>query len=160
MTREDLHALEEARHEFFDDGRQQYEALVATAIGGQWHDAWQRARCLHDRQRRFATEGVFAVQADHEVQALVLDPRKGSRRIERQRRQNRLDFLFKIIGQPVAGCLRPFAARHEYDTGLAQCRQQHLAEAGILLGDQTSGAVVNGGELASRRQTIRAQCGR
>ncbi len=54
---------------------------------GSAHHARQGARRLHDRESRVAAEGILAREPHDEVQALVLDARKGSRGIEPERGQ-------------------------------------------------------------------------
>ena len=153
----DDHALEEPWHELLDDGRQQHELLSALGACRQWYDAWQRARRLHDGKRGLAAEGVLALQAHDEVEALVLDAREGSRRVKGQRREHRLDFLLEEIGKPAAHLLVPRATRHEPDASRRQFGQQHAAETVVLIGDESRGAFVDGRQLLRGAQSVRAR---
>ena len=58
------------------------------------------ARRLDDRDARFAPERVAPGQLDDEIEALVDDLRKRMRRIEPDRRQQRLDLALEVIGHP------------------------------------------------------------
>jgi hypothetical protein len=79
-----LDAAEELGHEGLHDRRQEHAAPPGTDPG-QRHDARQGARRLHDGELAVAIEGVFALEPDDEVQALVLDTREGARRVEPER---------------------------------------------------------------------------
>ena len=99
VAAEHLHAGEQLGHELLHDAGQQHETLAPVRVGQRDH-ARQRARRLHDGQARVAAEGILAGEAHDEIQALVLDARKGPRRIEAERRQHRLDFAFEVLLEP------------------------------------------------------------
>ena len=81
----------------------------AVAVGGRnAHDARQRARHLHDGEMAVPPERVGALQADDEIEALVLDLRERSGGIERERRKHRLDLGFEILLQCRDLCPRDF----------------------------------------------------
>ena len=103
----------------------------------QRHDARQRARRLHDGELAVAAEGVLALQAHDEVQALVLDARERARRVEPERAQHRLDLALEVLLQPLRRPRASSPSRPSRSDALArERRQQHLVQAAVLLGDQ------------------------
>ena len=70
----------------------------------QRDDPRQQPRRLQDGDARLAAERIPARELDHEVEALVDDQRKRMRRIETDRREQRLHLALEIIGDP--GALR------------------------------------------------------
>ncbi|CAM5190501.1 hypothetical protein CDEN61S_00939 [Castellaniella denitrificans] len=79
----DVHPREQVADEGVDQGGEQHEAVRdAGDLGGHLDHARQRARRLDDRDVPLAAEGVLAAERDDEVQALVVDARKGVRRIQ------------------------------------------------------------------------------
>ena len=135
IAAEHFHAGEELRDELLHDAGEQHEALAAVVFG-QRDDARQRARRLHDGESGVAAERILAGEAHDEVQALVLDARKGTRGIEAERREHRLDLALEILFEPLRGGGVPGGARQQLDALMPQCRQQHVVEAGVLRIDQ------------------------
>jgi hypothetical protein len=70
---------------------------------------------LHHGQFDIATKGIGAGETHNEIQALVLDARKGARRIQSQRRQNRLHLGCEIRRKPVTLLRRHGAGVDETD---------------------------------------------
>ena len=137
IAADDAHALEEPGHELLHDRREQHEAQRGTAaLRRQGQDARQRARSLHDGEVRLAPIGVTAFEPQDEVQALVLDAGEGARRVERERRDHRLDLALEKTREPVVVLGLPATRRQTLHTGAGHLRQQHLVEAGVLLRDQ------------------------
>src|SRR5215471_6665114 len=62
----------------------------------------QYAGHLQHGDRGCATEGILAGELDHEVERLVDHLRKWMRRIEADRRKQRLDLAFEIRAHPLA----------------------------------------------------------
>ena len=100
------HPAEQLSDERRNDRREEHEVGHARSVGRwrQANDSRQRARHLHDRQLGIAPERVLTRQSHDEVQALVLDSRKRSSRVQPERRQHRLDFLGEIVGSQLRCC--------------------------------------------------------
>ena len=150
MALEDLHAVEQARHELLDDGREQHEALRGIALRRQRYHPGQGTRCLYDRKGGFTAVGVLALETHDEVEALVLDTRERSRRVERERREHRLDLVLEVAGEPIADRAERLA-RQQRKPCIGEFRQQLIVEAGVLVGDQPSRACVDRRELRGGR---------
>ena len=142
-----LDAGEQLVHEGLHDGRQQH-AAAAGAGARQRHHARQRARRLHDGELAVAVEGVLALQAHDEVQALVLDAREGTRRDRgRAGSEHRLDLVLEVLLEPRARLRAPVRGPQQRHPLGGELRQQQLVQAAVLVGDQARGALVDRGEL-------------
>jgi hypothetical protein len=134
----DVHAGEQPVNEGVYDRRQEDEVRLARAFERprQGNQARQRARSLHDCPMTRSAEGITAVQANDEVQALVENPRERSRRVERRRAQQRNDLGAEILLEPNALRGRPIITAYETDAGFAQRRYQLVVEHAVLLRDE------------------------
>ena len=155
MAFEDPHAVEQARHEFLDDGREQHEALRAAALLRQRHHPRQGTRRLYDRKGGLTAVGVLALEAYDEVEALVLDARERSRWVECERREHRLDLTLEVACEPTVDRAERLA-RQQRKPCIGEFRQQLLVEAGVLVGDQPCRACVDRLELRGGRRPVRA----
>ena len=100
---DDLAPAEQLVQVRVDDARQQDERVVGAGDRArQRDDARQQPRRLDRGDRGLASEGVATGQLDDEIEALVGHLRKRMRRIEADRRQQRLHFALEIVGHPCA----------------------------------------------------------
>src|SRR6185312_919875 len=136
-----LDAGEELLYESLDDAGEEYER-AAAAFYRHRHHTRQGAGRLHDGEIAVAAEGILALQADDEVEALVLDARKGTRRVESEGTQHRLDLQLEVTLQPLLPLGSPLLAPEEHDVARGERRQQHLVETAVLPGHETGGALV------------------
>ncbi len=105
---------------------------------------------------RVAPERVGARHLDDEVQALVLDLRERPRRVERERRQHRLDLEREVALERSGLGARCALRLQQVDAGLVERRRQLVVEDLVLLGDQRAGARVDLVELLADRAAVRA----
>ena len=131
-----FHACKELADEAPGDLRQVGEIDRAGRAGGEADDARQRARQLHDGERGAAPEGVAARELDHEVLALVLDAREGPGGVEAERRQDRLDLMREVVGEPLPLFRRPFAGPEHAYALAAQRRHQAVVQQPVLPGNE------------------------
>ena len=120
-----------------DHRRQHHERVVVARYGDrQLHQSRQDPRRLDDRDRGLAAEGVVAGELDDEVEALVDDLRKGVRRVETDRRQQRPDVALVGAGDPVALGGGKVGPADQVDALARQGRQHLVVQQPVLLGDQ------------------------
>ena len=131
-----------------EDGRQEHKTVGAAGeFFRELDDARQHAWRLDDGGVGTAAESVLAFEFDGEIEALVEHPREGVRGIEPDRRQYWHHLAVEVISNPLALRLVPARAAQEADALLGQCRQDHVIEVLVLLGndgmrfgsDQTEG---------------------
>ena len=116
----------------------------------QRDDPRQEPRRLDGGDRGLAPEGVAAGQLDDEIETLVRDLRKRMRRIEADRRQQRLHFAPEIIGNPRALRGVALAVPQEADAGLRQRGQDRLVQQSILFGHEHPGFVADDAEQCTQ----------
>src|SRR5437879_12726591 len=135
------HALEESLHERLKDRGEQHEDVTLAGDGlRQLDHSRQRPRSLDDRRTRIAPETTAALELPREVQALVENARKGMRRIEADRREERDHFPHALGVQPGELVLRPLRLGEETHALLRKLRKNLLVEQPVLLRDQRMGA--------------------
>src|SRR5690606_9027986 len=86
--------------------------------------------------------GLFSGKLEEHPEAEVLDKGKGMRRVERHRRQDRIDLLHEVIFEPVLLMTREFVRREDGNAVLAQLPHED-APLLILLVDQLRRLAVN-----------------
>ena len=148
-----LDAGEELVNERLHDRREQH-AGTGRPRTGQRHDAWQRARRLHDGELAVAIERILALEPYDEVQALVLNARKGPCRVETERGEHRLDLTLEVLLEPIGLLAGPVRAPEERHALRGELGQEQLIQAAILVGDQLGRAVMDRGELLRDRHGI------
>ena len=133
---DDLALREQLVQMRMDDRRQQDEGIRRRDIRRQLDHPRQHPRRLDDGDRGLATERVAARKLDDEVEALVDDLRERVRRIEPDRRQQRLDLAPEIVGDPLS--LRFVAVRvaQQPDSGGGHRGQHLLVERAVFFGNQ------------------------
>ncbi len=97
-----VHAGKKLAHKNADQGSQQHIAL-GNAGDIIWHTnhTWQGTGCLHNGNRAGAGEGIFTAQLNDVVQAFVVDARKGMRRVQANRREQRHNVTQKGLIRPL-----------------------------------------------------------
>ena len=135
-----LHAGEEVADVGVHHRGQEHE-VVGTARHrfGQADEPGQGTRRLHHRHAAFLAEGVLALQEDDEVQALVVDPREGVRRVQADGTHDGQDLGLEVGANPLLLRRPPATAPEEADPLALQRRQHLLVEQGVLVGDQPVG---------------------
>ena len=147
------HALKERLHERLKDRSQQHEDVSLARDGlRQLDHPRQGAGSLHDRRSGIAPESVAALELHGEIQALVEHARKGMRRIEADRREERDHFPQEIVVQPGALFPSPLRLGEEAHALLRELRKNFLVEQPILLRDQRMSALADQGENLRRRR--------
>lgn len=92
--------------------------------------------CLYYRHAGFAPEGIRAFEFDHEIEALVEQPRERMCRIESDGRENRHQFPEEIFLHPGFLCRGPLIAPQEAYAFFGQLRQYDFVEHCVLVRDQ------------------------
>jgi len=105
-------------------------------------------------------ERVLALQTQDEIQALVQNPRKRSRRVERQWRQYGYHLLVKIVAEPLLLLSVPVFALQEVHAGLCHLWEQHVVQKSILLFYEIEQAMQKRVKDLLRGQLFRPRCGR
>jgi hypothetical protein len=124
-----FHAGEQLVDVRVQDRRQEHEAVLAAGdLRRQQDDARQGPGRLHDRDARLAAEGVLAGQLDHEVQALVEEPRERVRRVEAERRQHRHHLVERNACGSRPSARRSIPAPQEDDALHVEGRQDLVVE--------------------------------
>ena len=144
-VRDDLASLEHLVRVLVDHARQKDERVGRHSPAvRQRNDPRQKARRLQDRDARLAAERVLTRELDDEVQALVDDEGKRVRRIEADRRQQRLDLALEILGHPRALPQAEIQAADQPDTRVRKRRQDFFVQHPILFVDQPMRLLAHG----------------
>ena len=144
----DLHAGEESPHVGVDDGAQEDEGVVVRGYRAwQPDDAGERARHLDGCELAAPSEGILALERDHEVEDLVEGPREGVGGVERDGCEDRDDLALEVALDPLLLRRAPLGAPEDRDAGLAQRGVELFVEDAVLLCDEL---VCLAGDLAKR----------
>ena len=125
----------------------QQQVIVTAIARGQPHKARQRARHRHHAQHLRAGAAPLGPQQQRQAESLVQHARKRMRRVDRDRRQQRIDLALKIAAGKFARVLAELVPFQQTNALLAQLRQQVIVPAAVLRGHK---AVNLGSELGKR----------
>jgi hypothetical protein len=137
-----------------DRGQQRDRVRRARDLLRHSDHARQRARRLHDRDARPPAERIDAVELDDEVQALVQDPRERMRRVERDRRQQRLDLRLEHRLGPRALRVVPHRAQQDHDALVRERGHQRAVQQAVLARDQPPRAFGDRRQLLGDRHAV------
>ena len=109
------------------------EQVVELAVGGgQANEPRQGARHGDHTQHLRAGTAPLGAQQQRQAEGLVQHARKGMRRVDRDRSQQRVDFALEVVLGELVGLVVQFIPFEQPDALLAQFGQQAIVPAGVL----------------------------
>ena len=129
---EDFRAGEKVGEIVADDVAEK-EEVHRIIFARQSHETRQHTRHLHDGEARAVGAVLFEIEADDDVQRLVLNVWKWMRRVHRERCEDGADLMLIVLFQPGAVALVEFSEFAEADSRLVQRGAQFTAPQPVLI---------------------------